>query len=336
MSAEDATIRSLREELALSRRLLADAQQLARIGSWEWDLGTNVVTWSDELYRIYGYAPGAVEVSYEEFLARVHPDDRASVDERNRQCFATHEPFEDIKRIVRPDGSEFLMSTRGEMVLAEDGTPVRMIGVCEDVSAEVQARDASDRLVSLVEHSHDAIFTCRLDGVVTSWNPAARELYGREADAVVGESAAVLLPEGASPGWLGRLAQVAAGGVSVTEDTLRRAADGSAVEVSVAMSPIRDHNGIVTQVADSARDLGDRRKAELAELRRVRAMELNDTVIQSLVLARYRFATEPEEARRSLNQAIAQCQRIVDELLGSPDIVPVPGSLRRQTPAGAG
>jgi PAS domain S-box-containing protein len=215
----DATTRiaELEAELALSRRLLADAQQLARIGSWEWDLATNVVTWSDELFRIYGYEPGAVEVSYEAFLGRVHPDDRASVDERNQRCFATHEPFEDVKRIVRPDGSEFPMRTRGEMVLDADGAPVRMIGVCEDVSDEIRAREA-DLLLAAAEQS------------------------------------------------------------------------------------------------------------------RRRAMDLNDNVMQSLILARYRMATDPEDARRSLTQAIAQCQRIVDELLGASGRATEPGALRREAP----
>lgn len=214
--ATDARLQELEAELELSRRLLADAQQLARIGSWEWDLATNVVTWSDELYRIYGYEPGGVEVSYEAFLGRVHPDDRPSVDERNRRCFETHEPFEDVKRINRPDGSEFLMRTRGEMVLDPDGTPLRMIGVCEDVTDEIHAREAGDALAA-------------------------------------------------------------------------------------------------------------------SELSRRRAMDVNDNVMQSLVLARYQVRGDPDEAERSLTKAISQCQRIVDELLGIGSTTP--GSLRREEPA---
>jgi PAS domain S-box-containing protein len=334
--ATDDRIAALEAELALSRRLLADAQQLARVGSWEWDIATGVVTWSDELYRIYGLDPQSIEVSYEEFLGRVHPDDRASVDERNRRCFADHRPFEDVKRIVRPDGSEFLMRTRGEMVLAPDGGPVRMIGVCEDVSAEVRAREASDRLVSLVENSHDAIFTCTLEGVITSWNPAAEQLYGHGASVAMGARVDILLDPDGRTDWLAAIARLAEHGESLHEDTQRRAADGSPVEVSAALSPLRDHTGAIVGVADSARDLGDRRKAEVSEARRRRAMDLNDTVIQSLVLARYRLATEPDDARRSLGLAIRQCQRIVDELLGAPDAVIEPGSLRREAAPGLG
>src|SRR3954447_25099199 len=93
----------LLDELERSRRMLAEAQQLARIGSWEWDVAENRVTWTDELFRIYGYEPQAFEPSYETFLSHVHSDDRDSVDERNRKAFTDHQPFEDVKRVVRAD-----------------------------------------------------------------------------------------------------------------------------------------------------------------------------------------------------------------------------------------
>jgi PAS domain S-box-containing protein len=327
----DPRVAELEAELELSRRLLADAQQLARIGSWEWDLANNVVTWSDELYRIYGYEPQSIEVSYEEFLGRVHPEDRASVDERNRRCFADHQPFEDVKRIVRPDGGEFLMCTRGEMVLDGAGEAVRMIGICEDVTAELRAREAADRLVSLVERSHDAIFSCTLDGIITSWNPAAEQLYGHTAAEAIGASVDILLDDTGRQRWDAAVERIVREGTSLQGDTLRRAAGGTPVEVDAALSPLCDHTGAVTGVADTARDLSDKRKAELSEAHRRRAMDLNDSVIQSLVLARYRMATDADDARRSLNQAMSHCQRIVDELLGPADEAVRPGSLRRAT-----
>ena len=139
----DARIAELEVELALARRQLADAQQVARIGSWEWDIPNDVVWWSDELYRIYGLRPQEIVPSYERFLHYVHPEDRDSVDERNRKAFADREPFEDVKRVVRADdGREILMRTQGEVVCDEDGNPLRMVGVCEDVTDQVHAREA--------------------------------------------------------------------------------------------------------------------------------------------------------------------------------------------------
>jgi PAS domain S-box-containing protein len=147
------TVDSQREDLAQrlesARRQFADAQALARIGSWEWDIPANVVWWSDELFRIYGLEPGAIAPSYEDFLGRVHADDRASVDERNQRAFADHQPFEDVKRVVRVDGREILMRTQGDVVCDKAGAPLRMIGICEDVTDEVRARDAEQRLAAI-------------------------------------------------------------------------------------------------------------------------------------------------------------------------------------------
>jgi PAS domain S-box-containing protein len=143
-------------ELAIARRQLAEAQKLARIGSWEWDIPQNVVWWSDELYRVYGLEPRSIVPSYEEFLAYVHPNDRESVDERNRRAFADHEPFEDVKRVVRADSREILMRTQGEVVCDDDGSPVRMLGICEDVTDQIRAREAERKLVAAEALRHRA------------------------------------------------------------------------------------------------------------------------------------------------------------------------------------
>jgi PAS domain S-box-containing protein len=135
-------------ELAVARRQLSEAQRLARIGSWEWDIPQNVVWWSDELYRIYGLEPRSIVPSYDEFLGFVHPDDRADVDERNRRAFTDHEPFEDVKRVVRADGTEIRMRTQGEVILDDDGQPLRMVGICEDVTDELRAREAERELAA--------------------------------------------------------------------------------------------------------------------------------------------------------------------------------------------
>jgi PAS domain S-box-containing protein len=129
-----ASLTTIEENLARSRRQLAEAQQLSRIGSWECDIAAGHVWWSDELYRIYGLEPGAIKPTYQGFLEFVHPDDRESVDQRNRRAFTDHQPFEDVKRVVRDDGREIRMRTQGEVICDDDDRPMRMVGVCEDVT----------------------------------------------------------------------------------------------------------------------------------------------------------------------------------------------------------
>src|SRR5688572_30911548 len=86
-------------------RQLEAAQQITHIGSWEWDLATNVVTWSDELYRIYGLEPQSCEITLEGFLDRLHVDDRARVHANVRQAIEHRGRFAYPERIVRPDGT---------------------------------------------------------------------------------------------------------------------------------------------------------------------------------------------------------------------------------------
>jgi PAS domain S-box-containing protein len=155
-------IAAIEATLTASRRQLVEAQQLSRTGSWEWDVATGTVWWSDELFRIYGLEPGSITPSYEDFLERVHPEDRESVDARNRRAFEDRESFEDVKRVVRADGSEILMRTQGDVVCDEAGRPVRMIGVCEDVTAERRAAERADaralavRLLAIGERLDEA------------------------------------------------------------------------------------------------------------------------------------------------------------------------------------
>ena len=134
----------LAERLERAERQLADAQTMARVGSWEWDIPNNVVWWSDELYRIYGLEPRSIIPSYEDFLERLHPDDRQAVDARNQQAFADHEPFEDVKRVVRADGAEILMRTQGAVICDDAGTGQRMVGICEDVTDAESRRRAGE------------------------------------------------------------------------------------------------------------------------------------------------------------------------------------------------
>ncbi len=261
-----AVAHGLPDELRRSRAMLAETQQLARIGSWEWDIAANVLTRSDELFRIYGLEPQSLEPTYEELLSRVHPEDRDVVDARNRQAFADRQPFEDVMRVVRPDGSVFLMRTQGKIVCDESGAPVRMVGVCEDVTDRVRADEAQALLASIVKTSHDAIFTVDRHGAITSWNPAAERMFGYTTAEAVGMAATVLLPPYRGSDDARAFEEALSARAVDPWETTRRRKDGTLVAVSLALSHITDSGGAVTGVSMIARDVGERRRFE-AELR---------------------------------------------------------------------
>jgi diguanylate cyclase (GGDEF)-like protein/PAS domain S-box-containing protein len=130
------------EEIGRSRKQYAEAQQLAHLGSWDWDIPAGALSWSDELFRIYGFNPGEFTVTYEAFLDRVHEGDRPHVREAVEKAFQDHQPFNYHERIVRPDGTQRTLFSQGHVVVDGDGNPVRMYGTCLDVTEQRRAEEA--------------------------------------------------------------------------------------------------------------------------------------------------------------------------------------------------
>lgn len=120
--------------LSSSNHQLAEAQRLAHIGSWEWIVKQNRVTWSDELYRIHQQAKMYFEPSYESFLNCVHPDDRKMVEEVVQRCLQEKQAFDILHRIIRPDGVIRVLEARGEVITDDYGAVEKMAGTEQDVT----------------------------------------------------------------------------------------------------------------------------------------------------------------------------------------------------------
>lgn len=121
------------DKLRRSEALLADAEQLTHIGSWNWDMVSGEQFWSTENYRIFGLPPD-VTMTYERFLTCVHPDDQAMVVNEVQKAIRDHLPYESAKRVVRPDGTIRYIHTRGRVIFDDGGKPVRMFGTNQDVT----------------------------------------------------------------------------------------------------------------------------------------------------------------------------------------------------------
>ena len=141
---EDVTSRvHARELLELNEGRLADAQQVARLGSWDWDIASGEVTCSDELYRICGRRPERGTRGVQDLLDQVHPDDRGRTQRSVEQALAAATAWQIDYRIVRPDGGVRTLHSRGEVVCDPAGNPIVLHGTCQDVT---DARDVEDAL----------------------------------------------------------------------------------------------------------------------------------------------------------------------------------------------
>jgi two-component system cell cycle sensor histidine kinase/response regulator CckA len=164
----------------------------------------------------------------------------------------------------RKDGSTCWVSVAGSPLYDEAGQFEGALAMVTDITASREAVELRARLAAIVESSNDAILSESLDGTILSWNDGAERLYGYPRDEAIGGSATMLVVPGHEEEVAGMLAQIAHGAPQQVDTTHRRK-DGSLVEVSVTMSPIRETDGAIVGASAIAHDITERRRAERAE-----------------------------------------------------------------------
>jgi PAS domain S-box-containing protein len=163
-----------------------NAQQLANMGDYDWEIASDTNTWSDQLFRIYGYEPGEFAPTYERFLSMIHPEDQERIKAIHQDAYATGEPYEMIERIVRPDGEVRFLSSNGQVVTDDNGNPLRMRGTCIDITERVQAereREAHAARVHEEQTRRQAALEIN-DSVVQGLTAALYALELEDTDAV--------------------------------------------------------------------------------------------------------------------------------------------------------
>jgi two-component system, OmpR family, sensor histidine kinase VicK len=254
--------RRAEEELRKSESQLADAQRVAHIGSWEWDVAANEIHWSDELYRIHGLKSDEFDATYDSFLEWIHPDDRDSVDEVVQKAFADGEPFDYYHRCIRPGGEVRMLHAQGRVERDENGQALRIFGTCQDVTELKRMEAPQRRLAAIIESSEDAIFSKSREGTITSWNPGAMRLFGYEAHEIIGRPMMVIVPPDHRSEEEEIVTSVLAGKGVLNYETQRQRKDHSIVDVAVTVSPIRDGNGMIIGCSSITRDITERKRIQ--------------------------------------------------------------------------
>ena len=177
----------------------------------------------------------------------------------------TGKPVRNEEAIIeRPDGSRIILTVNIDPLFDSDGRLCGAINVFEDVTDLKQAEQASRRLAAIVESSDDAIISKDLNGIITSWNQAATRLFGYAAEEVIGKPITLLIPpdrHDEEPSILERIRR----GESIDHyETIRRRKDGSLLDVSLTVSPIRDVKGNIVGASKIGRDITRRKRVEVA------------------------------------------------------------------------
>jgi PAS domain S-box-containing protein len=146
-----------------SEKSLSEAQRIAHIGNWDWDIQENVLRWSDEIYRIFGLTPQQFGATYETFLQSVHPEDRELVRKAVDEALYGR-PYNIDHRIVLPNGEVRIVHEQGEVTFGESGEPIRLLGTVQDITeikkAEEALLDAKAKYAAIVEGFDGFIYIC--------------------------------------------------------------------------------------------------------------------------------------------------------------------------------
>ncbi|MFQ5776259.1 MAG: PAS domain S-box protein, partial [Kiloniellaceae bacterium] len=276
----------VRAEQALreSQASLANAQRIARLGNWDWNVRTNTLWWSDEIYRIFGLEPQEFGTTYKAFLERVHPEDRDAVQKAFADALAGA-PYGIDHRILLPDGTERIVHEQGEVETDASGKPVVMRGTVQDVTeqrlAVVALQEREQRIRAIMDNVDDALLTIDTRGLIESVNPATERLFGYSAEELIGRNVSVLMaaPERSQhdahihrylESGKARILGVAG------REVLGRRKDGSVVPVELAVSEMR-HGGRHLFIG-AMRDIAARKQAEEALRQKTGFVELSKVV----------------------------------------------------------
>ena len=255
-------LRAAEARVRASETALNEAQQLAELGSWSWDLTSGEVTWSQELYRILGLPPEKQNASFDMFQRLLHPEDRPRVLGLVERARTAGTGFACEHRVVRPDGTVRVFQARGEVHTDAAGRPATMVGTAQDVTDRTRAQEAAQRLAAIVQSSSDAIYSVAADMTVTSWNAAAERLLGRPAAEMVGHPISSVWPPEHFELNRSMFERAFAGEVITDVETVRLHRDGTRVAVTVSWSPIKDDAGAIIGVSVIARDITQRKQLE--------------------------------------------------------------------------
>lgn len=173
------------EEIIQKEKGLTEAQRIASVGSWEWDMITNQVKWTDQTYHILDLDPENTDPGLDTFLKVVHSSDRKRVRETIRDSIEKKKPVDFFHRIRKHGGEERSVHSRTEMICDHQNNPVKFIGTIHDITdlrrAEKALQESEEKFRAIFEKGLFAVVLSTIDGYLIQTNQAMQDLFGYSA-----------------------------------------------------------------------------------------------------------------------------------------------------------
>src|ERR1035437_3582668 len=250
-------------EVTKRKQALENAQRMTAIVENSNDaiigmtLNGMVTSWNAAAEKLYGHSS---EEIIGKSIARLSPEDRTGEIISTLAKIKAGQPVERLETIrIRKDGTEFPVSLSVSPIPQEDGAVVGAASIPREVTQPRQTFEVAQRIAAIVEGSDDAIFGGTLDGIVTSWNPAAERMFGYSSQEMIGKSGKLVLPEDRTNEAIPVLAKIRAGQHVEHLETMCIRRDGTVFPVSLGVAPIRNADGVIVGLSAIAHDLTDQK-----------------------------------------------------------------------------
>ncbi|MDT4966449.1 MAG: hypothetical protein QOJ64_1186 [Acidobacteriota bacterium] len=262
--------KQIQVELTTNEMQLTEAQTIAKLGSWEWDVQATKVSWSDELYRIYGLEPQAFEMTYEASLTYVHPDDRELVKSSitNTHHDRVHPTFE--YRIIRPDGAIRVLQASGRVTEDDSGRIINMVGTVLDITERKQLENTLRQervfLRTVIDNIPDSVYVKDMACRKVVANLAEVRISGMQSEAeVLGKDDFQIHPrELAEKFFADDQLVLQTGKPVVNREEYVLDSQGQKNWLLTTKIPLRDEFGQITGLIGLGRDITDRKQIENA------------------------------------------------------------------------
>jgi PAS domain S-box-containing protein len=263
------------EEINRRQTQLAEAQRVAQVGSYEWDIRNNRVYRSEQLCAIFGVPAGEFEETFEGYLQRVHPQDRGTTKRIIEDAFRSCKPFDFEERIVRADGAIRVLHSRGTWVCDTAGQPQTLMGTCQDITARKQSEDqlrrSEERFQIVARATNDAIWDWDLATNAVWWNQGVTTLFQYPVGQFDADSTwrfQQIHPDDVERIASGMQAVMARGDQFWSGEYRFRRADGSYADIFDRGFVIYDDAGMPVRMIGAMADISERKQAlEMLEQR---------------------------------------------------------------------
>ncbi|MDO8812587.1 MAG: PAS domain S-box protein [Gallionella sp.] len=254
-------LEKMSDHLMQSEKMLNEAQQLAHLGGWERDLATGSITCSEEIFRIFEIDLAHTDISYEEFILAVHPEDRETVDQAYLTCIQTREPFDIVHRLLFADGRVKWVNEHGTFFYGSNDVPLRSIGAIQDITERKHAEDML-RVAATAFETHEGITITDAHANIIRVNQAFQDITGYSQEEVLGKSTRILSSGRQDKAFYVEMWQQLSDNGSWTGELWNKRKNGQIYPEWLTISAVKNEQGETTEYVGIFSDITERKRME--------------------------------------------------------------------------